>query len=670
MRLVTKIRTGIIAGFIMLILVTTFISNYYTLRSAVKVDNVNSIRASAALENIINESIQQLIIKDSDWGAWDDTYAFVQDRNTDYIQSNVQQETVNDLEIQFLIISNLSGDAAASIAVDPDTRQEAELWPDVSEYFSKHNYFHEHADEEDKRSGILMTSKGPAIIVSVPITPTQGGDIKGSVIMGKVITPSLIEDWSASVGYPIGYHVSGDPNLADDFRQAQIEINSNEKIFLRTEGDNLFLYMNILDMDLRPAITLRMELPRNVYVAGKNTTRLVASTSIIFSIILLVFFFIYFERAVLSRVISLIGEINSISQMPGTQNRITVSGNDELSAFAKSLNSLLDSNSAYNIKLEQDESKLKEWAAEQERTKAAIMNIMEDLTESMENQKRLEKVKTEFLSVTSHELRTPITPMRAQLQMILAGYFGNITEEQKKSLNVILNNTTSLDRLIGDILDISKLQSGVMKFVASNAELAEIARNAVDTMKPKTDEHKISLTLTAQKIPRMMLDKERILQVFINFINNAIKFTDPGGQITVRVEAGKEEARATVTDTGIGIDKKDIARIFAPFEQVDASYSRNHEGTGLGLAICKGIIIQHGGRIWVESEPGKGSSFIFTLPYHPKQAPGNADIELFHVGNDYIVKKEEKSTGILLQDESAAHRRNKNKQKIKGRQQK
>ena len=263
----------------------------------------------------------------------------------------------------------------------------------------------------------------------------------------------------------------------------------------------------------------------------------------------------------------------------------------------------------------------------------------EELRETLKKQRQLELLKTEFLSVTSHELRTPITPMRAQLQMLLAEYFGKLTDEQKKSLSMVLRNTTRLDHLIGDIMDISKLQSGVMKFVLEKANLNKVVENAVETMKYKADEKSVILELKEDKIPEFIMDKDRITQVIVNLINNAIKFTDVTGRITVEVRDKKDKALIKVIDTGTGIAKEDQKRIFNPFEQVDSSRSRNYEGTGLGLAICKGIVLNHGGKIWVKSEPGKGSTFAFTLHYKSKIGTKKKSVELFHFGQEETLYK-------------------------------
>ncbi|VVB86264.1 Methanogenesis regulatory histidine kinase FilI [uncultured archaeon] len=254
-----------------------------------------------------------------------------------------------------------------------------------------------------------------------------------------------------------------------------------------------------------------------------------------------------------------------------------------------------------------------------------VIHVSRDITERKVAEERLkqanielkkaDEVKTQFLSVISHELRTPITPMNAQLQMMLAGYFGDVAEKQRKSLEMILRNTKRLDRLIGDVLDISKLESGVMKFNMVRASLNEIVENTVETMKPQAQEKGMTLLLKENDVPEIVIDKDRITQVLINLISNAIKFTDAGGTVEVELSGNTDHATIKVRDNGIGIKKEDQAKLFIPFQQVDSSYTRKYEGSGLGLAICKRIVTYHNGKIWIESEPRKGSAFQFTIPY-------------------------------------------------------
>ena len=240
-----------------------------------------------------------------------------------------------------------------------------------------------------------------------------------------------------------------------------------------------------------------------------------------------------------------------------------------------------------------------------------------------------DKIKTQFLSVVSHELRTPITPMKAQLQMNLAGYFGVVTEKQKTSLEMILRNTQRLDRLIGDVLDISKLEAGVMKFDKDRANFNEVVKNAIETMRQKAEDKNIELNLKEEKIEDIIIDTDRITQVVINLVNNAIKFTNPGGIINVDVSKSDGNAIVKIKDTGIGIKKEEQEKLFKPFVQVDSTYTRKFEGSGLGLSICKGIINSHGGKIWIESESGKGSTFQFTIPLKYEKNEKRSVVNLF-----------------------------------------
>ncbi len=330
-----------------------------------------------------------------------------------------------------------------------------------------------------------------------------------------------------------------------------------------------------------------------------------------------------------------------------TLSREIIKKTDELSMLNKELDEkvftrtkeLQDVSHNLENNVQERTKELNEKVRELEETKAATLNMMEDLTEAMKKQKQLEKVKTEFLSVTSHELRTPITPMRAQVQMMLEEYFGKVSDDQKKSLGMILRNLTRLDHLIGDILDISKLESGNMKFIMAEADMKEVVNNATETMKFKADEKNIRMEWEVDNIPKITADKDRITQVIVNLINNAVKFTDTNGKIKVLLKNEQTQCRVEVHDSGIGISKQDQKRIFSPFVQADQSDTRKYEGSGLGLAICRGIILQHHGEIGVESVSGKGSTFWFTLPYAYSDKQEKVEVELFHFDRDQSLKK-------------------------------
>ncbi|HEX5870205.1 MAG TPA: response regulator, partial [Longimicrobium sp.] len=232
-----------------------------------------------------------------------------------------------------------------------------------------------------------------------------------------------------------------------------------------------------------------------------------------------------------------------------------------------------------------------------------------DVTERRE----VDRLKDEFVSVVSHELRTPLTSIRGSLGLLAAGKLGEVPEKGRRMLDIAVQNTDRLVRLINDILDIERIESGRVTMELHPTDAADLAHQAVDVMQAMAEKAGVRLYAWADRQP-MEADADRILQVLTNLLSNAIKFSPPGGEVTVNVDREGPEVVFRVRDGGRGIPEDRLESIFERFQQVDSSDAREKGGTGLGLAICRSIVQQHGGRIWVESEPGVGSTFTFTLP--------------------------------------------------------
>jgi signal transduction histidine kinase len=268
------------------------------------------------------------------------------------------------------------------------------------------------------------------------------------------------------------------------------------------------------------------------------------------------------------------------------------------------------------------------------------------LSKMEDQRKRIDKAKSEFLSITSHELRTPITPMKAQLQMLENGYFGNLNKKQKESLNIILRNAERLDKIIEDFLEVSRIESARLKFVFRPTNIKQTINETIGIMQGFAKEKKILLRVKAEDLSTIMADPDRLSQVLRNLIHNAIKFSNPGSTITVSAVKKNNHILFSVSDQGVGMTAKDQIRVFEPFFQIEDHLSRKHGGTGLGLAICRGIVESQKGKIWVESEVNKGSTFNFTLPLTPVE-----DIEpikvLFSSKSEIEVRLKEEFTGFL-----------------------
>ncbi len=222
--------------------------------------------------------------------------------------------------------------------------------------------------------------------------------------------------------------------------------------------------------------------------------------------------------------------------------------------------------------------------------------------------------KSEFLANMSHELRTPLNAIIGFSQVLRQRLFGEINEKQDEYLGDILSSGNHLLSLINDVLDLSKVEAGQVELEVATFSLREALERGVVIVRERASKTGVSLALElAPDVDLVDADERRIRQVVFNLLSNAVKFTPEGGSVVVASERGDREVSVSVTDTGPGIAPEDQERIFEEFQQTDVGLQQR-EGTGLGLALSKRLVELHGGRIWVESEPGRGSRFTFTLP--------------------------------------------------------
>jgi signal transduction histidine kinase len=248
----------------------------------------------------------------------------------------------------------------------------------------------------------------------------------------------------------------------------------------------------------------------------------------------------------------------------------------------------------------------------------AVVLSMDDITDRL----ALDQLKTQFVSIVSHELRTPLTAIQGSLKLLASGALGELPPKSSRMIDMAQSNSERLVRLVNDILDLQRMESGAEELQLSAFTDEILLDEVAALMQPLASEAGVTLTIDPARVS-MTADHDRLIQTLSNLVGNAVKFSETGGRVSLASSEDDGVLRFTVADEGRGIPSDKLDSIFGRFQQVEASDARAKGGTGLGLAISKQIVELHGGSIHVESELGSGSTFIFTIPTD-SPAPGNS----------------------------------------------
>ena len=243
-------------------------------------------------------------------------------------------------------------------------------------------------------------------------------------------------------------------------------------------------------------------------------------------------------------------------------------------------------------------------------------NIMSDtIKQKTQEAKETDIAKDEFLSMITHELKTPLVPIQGYVDILLGEHLGPLTEKQKERLKIIKSSSESLLRIISDLLDAQKLELGKLVVKKENHDIKDTIEKAVEALQPRATENKVTIKQHLDKKIIVPHDTERIRQVLTNLLKNSLDVVEPNsGLVEIFVEDSPKEVKISVKDNGPGIPQENQENLFKKFYQVDTSLTREVGGSGLGLAICKGLVEEHGGTILAESTLGTGATFSFTLP--------------------------------------------------------
>ncbi|MBI6872581.1 CHASE4 domain-containing protein [Clostridium aciditolerans] len=688
--------------------------------------------------SVLKDDVVALNISVSDWSNWDDTYEFIEDKNYQYIRSNLGDSIFTQLDINSIIFINYSGNIVFSKGYDLENKKPFDIPDDFKKIVLSDNFFNR-LNSDHNVNGIIMTSQGPSLVAAKPILHSDGsGTSRGFVVMSKYLNYDEIKRISHTTGLSLDIKKIYNNSLPKDFSYAYSNLKKGQEVFIKALDENKISgYSIIKDINNSPILLLKVTTPRPIYNQAVSSIKFFTFSLFVVAMILCLIIFIFLEKSVLSPLKSFSDIAKKISKSKDLSIRFPSSRQDELGYLMNISNAMLEALELFQRKLQKSEHKYRHlfeslvdgfvyckvvyneknpvdyifmevnsafeeiigiekgniigkkakdikfkfensivsWEELLSRTvingekikfelNSPINNkcylvsaycpeenyciaLFKDITElkEVENQLILARdsaesanaAKSIFLANMSHEIRTPMNAVIGMTELLTKS---QLNDKQKEIVSSIEGAGRLLLNIINDILDYSKIDAGKMTLNHFEFNLDSVIKSVADIMAVKAYEKKLSLiTHVSPEIPTIIGDGDKLCQILLNLVGNAIKFTN-SGEVIIKAFLNKiTESYAVVDfevcDTGIGIEPDKIEKLFKPFIQADGSTTRKFGGTGLGLSISKGIIDLMKGNIMLESTLGKGTTFKFNITFeylniakekHPSEELKDANI--------------------------------------------
>ncbi|MCX7748773.1 MAG: response regulator [Clostridia bacterium] len=658
----------------------------------------------------------------ADWAKWDDTYAFIETGDEDYIQSNLVDNTFEELGLNAMVFIHSTGKIVYGKGFDLNTGMEEDLPEGLKERVLSQPFFNQHKSHESVKEGIVLLPKGPMIVVSRPILRSTGeGESRGSLIVGRYLDQRVIEKLKKVSRLNITIKTVNEVRNSNDYKDmvSRLWERKNEGNPIETmvvDSQNISGYALIEDVFNEPVLVMKVDLEREIYTHGKRSINFFTVALLISGIVIGLIILLLLEKTVLTRLGRLSTRVNEIGVSGDLKRRIELAGKDELALVANDVNRMLYALDQSQRELKESEYKYRHlfesmldgfayfrvledgnWhetnmeylevnAAFEELSglkkeeiigkkisrvkeenqkdfswfelcrkymevenskfeyyseaagkwflvsayspgKGYFITVFHDITEIKVFQKSLQeaketaeyanRLKSEFLANMSHEIRTPLNAIIGMTEFLIDT---PLNDRQNHLVETVHNAGELLLKIINDILDFSKIEAGKIELEHYEFNLTDTIEKVAEILAVRARQKSLSLmTFVSQKIPLVYGDANRISQILLNLVGNSIKFTERG-EVVIRANTeetgeGNIIVLLEVQDTGIGLSKDSMDRLFQPFVQADGSTTRKYGGTGLGLSISKRLVELMGGEIGINSTEGKGTTFLMKIPF-------------------------------------------------------
>lgn len=531
----------------------------------------------------------------SDWANWDDTYQFVEDNNTEYVQTNLVYSAFNDLNLNVMMFVNLNG--TVIMAKNYNLTSMTEMSFDSSEILSKYPTLIQVDAEGNHTNGIVQFQEGPMLVSSAPIlTSDYQGPSRGWVIFGRFLDNEEITFLSNIVGLPINLRLSIDQNLTPNFLEANNSLTLGNSLVSKPINETLSAgYSFVKDLNEKPIAIMQVLVPRVEYTQARESLFNLGVSLFAIGCILVVLMALLLDRFVLSRLSKLSNNVRRLSLKGEQLIKFEFHGNDEISHLAEKINTMV------NV-IGEAQADLKDYSVNLEK------KVDEKTKELVETQKKL--VQAERLSVigqmaavVGHDLRNPLFGIKTAMHYLRKTSSNQMDENGRKMLDLVDKNLESANKILNDLLDYSRE-------IKLEKEVHKLEEFILESILSARVPEKVQFTNSVDKSVEVNVDPSKIKRVFINLISNAVEAMPNGGLLTIQSALVGKDLDISFTDTGTGISPENMNKIMKPL------FTTKTKGIGLGLVICKRFVEAHGGSLTVTSEGGKGTTFTVSLPVY------------------------------------------------------
>lgn len=510
--------------------------------------------------SVLSNELTDLSSRTGDYSGWDDTYNFVENSNQNYIDTNLVDSTFENLRVDVMVFINTSGSVVYSKAFDQQNGIATAVPPDLLNLVTTKQCLWNFSDVNGEITGLVSLDEAPMLISSKPILTSQyEGPIQGALLMGRWLNSEEISYISDTTHLPLTISYSKNPSNTE-FQTASTSLSEEEPFLVRPiNGTEVAGYSLLPDIFGEPFLIFKVNMPRDIYQQGQTSTTYFTLASVSMGTILAAVLFIVIQKSMLSQVDRLTGEVRDLGKEKGIEEHLSWKRTDELSILADAIDSMMD--------------------------------------------QRLKAIE-ELAAMVGHDLRNPLTGIAGAVYYLKKKTNPEPGSRLEEMFGVIDKDIEYANKIVNDLFEYSRK----IHLNLTDASLKTVLKESLALVNIPSNIHVTEATedgLTAR------VDADKLKRVFVNILKNSVEAMPTGGNLTIKAKKAKDRVKITFSDTGPGIPKETLEKLFVPL------FTTKAKGMGLGLAICRRIVEAHGGTITAESTVGKETTFTVTIPTKP-----------------------------------------------------